>query len=318
MNLSSTDQGDANASPDCLTVADIKKGHSNPNSTTLLPLSAFIICMNEETNLGNCIESLHQCSEIVIVDSGSTDGTEALVESYVAQGWPIRFIHKDWCGYAAQKQFALEQCQQPWCISLDGDERIDEKLQQQLAKLLEAPEHVAGWRLKRRPYLIGFGYTPLSVHEGRILRIIRNGRGAFDLSMKVHEGILPEGDVWDVKVGSLLHFRPLPMDVQILKENKYSTLKADSLIEKGSAKRNLKLLVNPPLYFLRLYFHNRLWRCGFPGFIHAMTGAVYSFLTESKIYQRHAEREQPSRDDRDAIEGERVFTDRAEAHRHAA
>ena len=262
-----------------------------------LPISGFIICLNEATNLGNCIESLHQCAEIVIVDSGSTDGTVALVQDYIDQGWPIRFMHEDWRGYAAQKQFALEQCKQPWCLSLDGDERLDEALQQQLPKLIDAPDHVAGWRLKRRPYLIGYGYTPRNVNEGRILRIIRKGRGAFDLSLKVHEGIIPDGDVWDAKVGSLLHYRPLPMDEQILKENKYSTLKADYLMEKGSGERKLKMLFNPPLYFLRLYFHNRLWRCGFPGFIHAMTGMVYSFLTECKVYQRHAELRQASFDD---------------------
>ena len=46
-------------------------------------VSAFIICLNEEAYLGNCIESLEGCAEIVIVDSGSTDGTQALVQSYI-------------------------------------------------------------------------------------------------------------------------------------------------------------------------------------------------------------------------------------------
>ena len=67
-----------------------------------LPLSAFIICLNEEAYLGNCIESLAQCAEIVIVDSGSTDGTVALVQSYIDAGWPIRFMHEAWRGYAGQ------------------------------------------------------------------------------------------------------------------------------------------------------------------------------------------------------------------------
>ena len=60
------------------------------------------------------------------------------------------------------------------------------------------------------------------------------------------------------------------------------------LIERGAKPRLAKLLYNPPYYFLRLYFGRRLFLCGWAGFIQAMTGAVYSFLTEAKIWQRHA------------------------------
>jgi hypothetical protein len=57
------------------------------------------------------------------------------------------------------------------------------------------------------------------------------------------------------------------------------------------------MFVNPPLYFLRLYVRHGLWRCGIPGFIEAMTGAVYSFLTESKMYQRRVLKIKPPYDD---------------------
>ena len=272
--------------------------------TSRLPISGFIICQNEEEYLGNCIESLEQCAEIIIVDSGSTDGTKSLVQRYLDEGWPIRFLYEKWRGYAAQKQFALEQCTQPWCLSIDSDERLDEPLKQLLPTLLADAEEtgVAGFRVARRPYLIGYGYTPVHVHERRNLRLIRNGFGAFDLSKKVHEGIVPTGPVADARTGSLLHYRPLPIEEQILKENKYSSLKADQLINEGRPPRMFRLLTNPPTYFLRLYLRTGLWRCGFPGFIQAATGAVYSFLTESKIYQKHALRQRPSFDDMDGHE----------------
>lgn len=259
-----------------------------------LPLSAFIICQDEEAYLGNCIESLEQCAEIVIVDSGSKDGTAALVQSYIDEGWPILFMYERWRGYAGQKQFALDQCRQPWCINIDADERLDGPLKALLPSLLDAPDDIVGWRVARRPYLIGYGYTPERVHERRNLRLIRNGRGHYDLSQKVHEGIVPDGKVGAARTGSLLHFRPLIIDDQILKENKYSTLKAEQQFAEGRPPRRYKMLLGPPLYFYRLYFRNGLWRCGFPGFIEAMTGAIYAFLTATKIYQRNALKARPN------------------------
>ena len=264
-----------------------------------LALSAFIICLNEEAYLGNCIESLDACRDIVIVDSGSTDGTLSLIQSYIDRGWPIRLFSEPWRGYAGQKQFALEQCREDWCFNIDADERFDEPLKEVLPRLLKAEPGIVGWRIARRPYLIGYGYTPRRAHERRNLRLIRRGRGSYDLSQKVHEGIRPDGRVENALQGSLLHFRPLVMDEQILKENKYSSLKADQLVAAGTKPRRIKLLFNPPVYFLRLYLRNGLWRCGFPGFIEAMTGAVYSFLTEAKIYQRNALRDRPSMDTMD-------------------
>lgn len=261
-----------------------------------IPLSAFIICHNEEKYLGECIESLAECAEIVIVDSGSTDGTIPLIQSYVDRGWPIRLFKEPWRGYAGQKQFALEQCRQEWCFNIDADERLDDALRAALPELL-ARKDVAGWRIARRPYLIGYGYTPPYVHERRNLRLIRRGAGSYDLAQKVHEGIRSDGRIEPALKGSLLHYRPLPIDEQILKENKYSSLKADQWMAEGKGARGLKLFLNPPLYFLRLYFRNGLWRCGAAGFVEAMTGAVYSFLTEAKIYQRHKLKERVPSDD---------------------
>ena len=262
-----------------------------------LPISAFIICQNEEAYLGACIESLADFADIVIVDSGSTDGTIALIQNYIERGWPIRLFQEAWRGYAAQKQFALEQCREPWCFNIDSDERLDAELRRLFPELIAAPEDIVGWRVARRPYLIGYGYTPPQVKERKNLRMIRKGRGSYDLTQAVHEGIVPRGRVEKAKTGSLLHYRPLLMDEQILKENKYSSLKADQQFAEGKRFRRLKVVFSPWTYFLRLYFKNGLWRCGTSGFIEAMTGGVYAFLTQAKLYQRQALARRPNIDD---------------------
>jgi len=261
-----------------------------------LAVSAFIICLNERGRIKSCIESLDGFAEIVVVDSGSTDGTVELLEDLKSDGWPIKLMHHQWSGYAAQKQFALEQCTQPWCLNIDADERLDAELRAQIPRLIENQGNVIGWRVARRPYLIGYGYTPHGVTERKNLRLIKSGCGSYDLSQTVHEGIVPAGKVAECKIGSLLHFTPTPIGQQILVENTYSSLKSQMIVDRDQPRTPWRMLYNPPLYFLRLYFRNGLWRCGFPGFIQAVTGAMYSFLTESKVFQDRAMQKTPPTD----------------------
>jgi glycosyltransferase involved in cell wall biosynthesis len=252
-----------------------------------LPLSAFIICQNEEAYLENCLRSLALCSEIVIVDSGSTDGTPALVQRFIAEGWPIKFLEQKWLGYSAQKQFAFDQCSQPWRLNLDADERLDAELIGALPELLR-DEQAAAWHVDLRPYLIGYGFAPVGVGEKTKLRLVRANRAKYDLSRAVHEGMVIDGPIHTARRGSILHYRPLPIDDILPKLNNYSTLKADKLAAANKGPRLFRLVFNPPMYFLRVYLRRGMIRCGMPGFIEAASAAIYSFLTEAKLYQRHA------------------------------
>src|SRR5450631_1424476 len=110
-----------------------------------LGLSAAVICLNEAACIGNCLESLRDCAEIVVVDSGSTDATPAIVDDFVRRGFPIRFIHQPWLGYAQQKQFALDQTRERWILSVDADEWLDDDLRASLPRLMAAEESVSGW-----------------------------------------------------------------------------------------------------------------------------------------------------------------------------
>lgn len=257
-----------------------------------LPISGFVICLNEEPYIEPCIRSLHMCAEIVVVDSGSTDRTLDILAALKAEGFPIRVLHEPWRGYAGQKQFALDQCHQDWCLSVDSDERISLRLAADLPGLIANPD-VTAWRVTRYPYLGGFGYAVPQAKERFNARLFRNGKAKFDLTAKVHEGIVTEGRTEKASNGGLLHFRPIGMQEQILKENKYSTLKAQMKAEQGKPAQPFKMLFSPWLYFLRLYFHNGLWRCGWAGFINAATGGVYAFLTEAKRWEHDAMARKP-------------------------
>ena len=122
---------------------------SDPTARGALGLSAAVICLNEAACIGNCLESLRDCAEIVVVDSGSTDATPAIVDDFVRRGFPVRFILQPWLGYARQKQFALDQTKEPWILSVDADEWLDDELRMSLPRLMAADESVSGWQVRR-------------------------------------------------------------------------------------------------------------------------------------------------------------------------
>ena len=280
----------------CLPIIISKIGSLRVNNK--LPLGAFIICKNEASCIENCIRTLDLCSEIVIVDSGSTDGTLAILERLRLEGLPIRIFYREWTGFADQKQYALEQCTQPWVINVDCDERLDPDLRGALPGMLEAPATVGGWRIPRRPYLLGLGYTPSFVHEGRMLRLVRRETARYVSGMLVHEAMTIAGGIRLARRGTLLHFRILSIDVQIRKEGDYGRLKAEQLRQQGKRFRPLRLILSPAIYFLRYYFMRRMFLCGFPGFIQSATGAVYAFLAESRMYQDEFSERDRAEDDR--------------------
>jgi glycosyltransferase involved in cell wall biosynthesis len=260
-----------------------------------LSLSGAVICLDEAACIGKCLESLRDCAEIVVVDSGSSDGTLGIVEALARQGLPIRLIHQPWLGYARQKQLALDLATQPWVFSIDADEWLDEDLRASLPRLMSAGESVAGWKVRRSLTL--YGQTkPVSrwTRPEHILRLVRRGRARFDPSLIVHEGLVADdGETPIVRDGLLRHERSLPLNEQMKKEIAYARLKAEQRLKQGRKPSTLKLVFNPPIYFLRIFFWNRFFLSGWAGFIHAATGAMYSLMTESihrQLYYARTER----------------------------
>ena len=247
-----------------------------------LALSAAIICLNEAACIGKCLESLRDFAEIVVVDSGSSDATLTIVDEFMRRGFPIRLIKQAWLGYALQKQFALDQATQPWVFSIDADEWLDDDLRASLPRLMTADASVAGWKVRRSLTLYGRS-RPVSrwTRPEHILRLVRHGRARFDPALIVHEGLTAEGETPIARQGLLRHERALPLDEQMKKEIAYARLKAEQRLQQGRKPSALKLMFNPPIYFLRIFFWNRFFLCGWAGFIHAATGAVYSLMTEA-------------------------------------
>jgi glycosyltransferase involved in cell wall biosynthesis len=262
--------------------ADFPSTAADTPRPAALAASAAIICLNEAACIGKCLASLSDFAEIVVVDSGSSDGTLAIVDEFMRRGFPIRLINQAWLGYARQKQFALDQAREPWVFSIDADEWLDDDLRASLPRLVGADDSVAGWKVRRSLTLFGRSkQVSRWTRPEHILRLVRRGRARFDPALIVHEGLTAEGETPIARRGLLRHERSLPLDEQMKKEIAYARLKAEQRLKNGRKPSTLKLVFNPPIYFLRIFFWNRFFLCGRAGFIHAATGAIYSLMTEA-------------------------------------
>ena len=251
----------------------------------IAPISAYIISKNEASVLGACLDSLDICREIVIVDSGSTDGTLELIEDYTARGFPIRLIQRKWPGFAQQKQFALEQCTSAWCLKLDCDERLDEQLRAELmAGNFDRPD-VAGYSIKRPEYLPGYGYPPAAVHAEHLVRLVRKDRASYDQGLAVHESLRVDGQARKLARGRILHFRNLSINQDFSKMNGYSRLKALAGHQRGKTSSFSKIMLMPLAQFLKFYLGQRFFLCGTPGLIYSVMLSSYVFMTEAKLYR---------------------------------
>lgn len=245
-----------------------------------IPVSVYIICCNEEAMLGDCLESIARCSEIIIVDSGSTDGTLALIDEYRRRNYPIRLFEEEWQGFARQKQFALEQCKEEWCLNLDADERLDEALLEAIAEAIKNNSGHVAWKVRRREWLPGYGYAHRWVASKRLIRLARRGKASYDTSRLVHESLIPNGTVGTIEIGRLLHFHQNTLKAEIEKQVGYASLKAKQRLARGINASAWRMFQSPVGHFLNEYLLKRYFLCGWAGYAHAVLRSQYAFFAE--------------------------------------
>jgi len=103
-------------------------------------ISATIITKNEAHDIRGCIESLLWTDEIIILDSGSTDGTQAICQEYAPK---VKLTVTDWPGFSKQKQRALDLATSDWILSIDADEQVTPELQNEILEVIPNSEYAA-------------------------------------------------------------------------------------------------------------------------------------------------------------------------------
>jgi glycosyltransferase involved in cell wall biosynthesis len=253
---------------------------ATPPSPTI-PVSVCIITKDAAGQIGACVDSLAFADEVLVVDSGSTDGTQTIVEARGA-----RLIHQTWLGFGRQKQFAVAAARHDWVLCLDADERVSPALAASIRAALTNADGPAYrvYGMPRRNRFLG--------------RWLRYGEGYPDWSTRlfhrqyaswsndpVHEAVITTSPIGHLH-GDLLHESAEDMATYLEKQNRYSSLHAEALYAQGVRVGYVKLWLSPLVRFIKFYVFRRGFLDGGAGFAHIAIGCFSAFAKYAKLIER--------------------------------
>jgi glycosyltransferase involved in cell wall biosynthesis len=234
-------------------------------------LSVTVISLNQEANMGPCLESVRFADEIVVVDTGSTDGTMAAARRYTD-----RVFQTDWQGFAGTKNFALDQARMEWVLSLDTDERVPEALREEILAVVRGDGPLAGYRVPRRNYFCGRWIKHLGWYPDYTLRLFRRGQGRFR-EREVHEEVAVVGPVGNL-VTPLEHYSYTSVSQYVQRLDRYARLAARQMAKQGRRPYPLETAWRPCATFFKLFVLKAGFLEGRAGFALSVLGSMYNFL----------------------------------------
>lgn len=226
-------------------------------------LSATLITLNEEDKIRQCLASLKDVAdEIVVVDSLSTDATKSICEEF-----GVRFIEQKWLGYSEQKNLANSIASHDWILSIDADEVLSDELIKSILKIKESetPDNVV-YSFNRLNNYCGKWIHHSGFYPDKKIRIWNRNVGKWE--GLIHEIIRFSEKINEIRLkGDLLHYSystPEDFEKQIFR---FAEMRAQHYYDKGKRNALLLSIVSPVYYFVHNYFIRLGFLDGKEGFV---------------------------------------------------
>jgi glycosyltransferase involved in cell wall biosynthesis len=243
-----------------------------------IKISATIITFNEENNIKRCIKSLDFCDEIIVVDSLSNDNTCA-----IAKELGVKVINQKFLGHIAQKQLAVDNCNNDWILSLDADEEVSKELKESILTLVTSDLVNDAYSMNRVSFHLGRWIRYGGWYPDKKVRLFNKLKASWG-GYNPHDKVIVNGSVGHLK-GDLLHYVFDDLRHNIDTNNSYSSIMANDLNKNGKKFSYIKLFLKPVGKFLEVYIYKKGFLDGMAGFIIAV-GASYSmFLKFAKLWE---------------------------------
>jgi len=253
-------------------------------------LSCYVLTRNSERRLREVLSSVQAVADdIVVVDSGSTDGTLDIVREF-----GVRLAVREFDNFREQREYALSLCRHDWVLELDSDEVVSTELFGRLAALKlngfaldgRTPDAFGIWR---EWYLLGkrvHCFYPSRCPD-RPVRLFRRSVFGYRSASGVHEALSGRG--WVLPIAEpILHYTCDSIDQMYAKINQYSTLAAIEMHRQGKTASWLSIFAYPWLVWFKFYVLNGGWRDGGLGLVHGryVRDSVWQKLVKLKYDHR--------------------------------
>src|SRR5215469_15731397 len=248
-----------------------------------MSLSICIITLNEEANIRRTLESVKDIAdEIIVVDSGSTDSTVPIAQSYGA-----KVFVEDWKGFALQKNSALDKATCDWILSLDADEEVSPELAASIKSLLRSggtsPECDA-YTMNRRNLYLGRWIKHAGYYPDPKMRLVKRELAEFEIRA-VHEDMKKLPRTVHVK-GDLIHHAYPRLESFIEHANRYSSLGAQMVVAEHKVGFSfINIVLRPLVRFFYMYFFRLGFLDGREGLLVLMTHASYVSWKYAKAWE---------------------------------
>ncbi|MFA6238942.1 MAG: glycosyltransferase family 2 protein [Bacteriovorax sp.] len=243
-----------------------------------IKLSVVIITLNEEKNIGRCLDSVKDIAdEILVVDSLSTDKTRL-----ICQGYSVRFVEQKFLGYVEQKNFALNLATHDYVLSLDADEALTPELIAEVKKIKE--KFVGGgYAFNRITRYNGHWVRHCGWYPDIKLRMVEK-KNAFWVGNNPHDALEVKGAVTHVPA-DILHYSYDSISSHVMQTNKFSTIEAASLYQRGKRATLMKLATRPAYQFFKDYILRLGILDGRYGFVICFINSIYVLLKYAKMIE---------------------------------
>lgn len=248
-----------------------------PRAMQREPFSVVVITLNNAATLDACTAGVDWADEIVVLDSGSTDDTLAIARRHGA-----RVATHPFDEFGPQKQRAIDMARHDWVLNLDADEVLSPASRAVIERALTQPRH-AGFRLPRRERMFWTLQHPWSWRNAH-LRLYDRRRGRMN-DVEVHSAMEVDGPVKTLWRADFVNDSDPDIAGRIDRINRYSSALVAHKLRRRQRFTGLRMVLYPPVFFLRQYLFKRYFLSGWAGFIASVVGAHYVFLKYAKLYE---------------------------------
>jgi glycosyltransferase involved in cell wall biosynthesis len=247
-------------------------------------VSLIVITRNEADLIGQCLGSARAfCSELIVVDSHSTDQTVAIARALGAQ-----VFEQEFTDYVRQKQAALDRATSEWVLLLDADEQATSDLGREIETVIGSPAALDGYRIQRVLYHLRH-YYKRPIYRDFPVRLFRRARGHIG-GVDPHDKVIVDGRVGRLHA-PILHFSYRSITDHIETMNRFSTRAAAQIDPSPLAV--LQMIGDPIWRFFNFYVVRGGFLEGGPGLYAAMSAAFYGFLKHAKVYEKRVRANRP-------------------------